>query len=81
MCFRKKLILNVSQKIHPKETIMKSFLQLPHNLQLHRKKTHHSYFLMTFEKIFQKTVLCQNPGKGTEGTETFVRICFSKKLI
>ena len=33
---------------------------------------------MTFEKIFQKTVLCQNTGKGTE---VFVCICFSKKLI
>ena len=26
---------------------------------------------MTFEKIFQNTVLCQNTGKGTERTEVF----------
>ena len=35
---------------------------------------------MTFEKIFQNTVLCQNTGKATQGTEVFARICFSKKL-
>ena len=29
---------------------------------------------MIFEKIFQNTVLCQNTGKATEGTEVFVRI-------
>ena len=45
------------------------------------KEPHHSYFPMIFEKIFQNTVLCQNTGKATEGTEVFVRICFSKKLI
>ena len=26
---------------------------------------------MTFEKIFQNTILCQNTGKGTERTEVF----------
>ena len=26
---------------------------------------------MTFEKIFQNTVLCQSTGKGTERTEVF----------
>ena len=36
---------------------------------------------MTFEKIFQNTVYCQNTGKATEGAEVFDRICFSKKLI
>ena len=45
------------------------------------KEPHHSYFPMTFEKIFQNTVLCQNTGKATEGSEVFVRMCFSKKLI
>ena len=39
---------------------MKSFLQLRKNLQLHSKKEpYQSYFLITFEKIFQNTVLCQ----------------------
>ena len=36
---------------------------------------------MTLEKIFQNTVLCQNTDKATEGTEVFVRIRFTKKLI
>ena len=45
------------------------------------KEPHHSYFLMNFEKVFQNTVLCQNIGEATEGTEVFVRICFSKQLI
>ena len=30
---------NNSQRIYPEETIMNSFLQLPHNLQLHWKRT------------------------------------------
>ena len=45
------------------------------------KKTHQGYFLMTFENIFQNTVLCQNTGKRTEVTEVFARKCFRKKLI
>ena len=77
-CFRKKLIWKISQNIHPEETIKKSFLQLPHNLELHWKR---SYFPMLFEKIFQNTVLCQKTGKATEGTEAFVRICLTKMLI
>ena len=39
-------------KIHPKETIMKSILQLPQNLQFTKKEPHDRYFSMTFEKIF-----------------------------
>ena len=35
------------------------------------KEPHGSYFPITFEKNFQNTVLCQNTGKGTEGTEVF----------
>ena len=77
-CFRKKLIWKISQNIHPEETIMKFFFQLPHNLELHCKR---SYFPVTFEKNFQNTLLCQKTGKATEGTEVFVRICFTKKLI
>ena len=79
-CFRKKLIWKISQKIHAKETIMKAFLELPQNLQLHwKKEPHQSYFPMTFEKIFQNTVLYQDTGKRTEKTEVFARICFRKK--
>ena len=66
-------------KIHPKETIMKSILQLPQNLQFTKKEPHDRYFSMTFEKIFWNTVLCQNTGKGAEGTEVFARICLRKK--
>ena len=33
------------------------------------KEPHHSYFPLTFEKIFQNTVFCQSTGKATEGTE------------
>ena len=29
-------------------------------------------------KVFQNAFLCYNTGKATEGTEVFVRICFSK---
>ena len=39
ICFRKKLIWKTAQKINPKETIIKFFLQLSHNLQLHCKRT------------------------------------------
>ena len=39
-------------KIHPKETIMKSILQLPQNLQFTKKEPHDRYFSMAFEKIF-----------------------------
>ena len=56
---------------------MKAFLQLPLQLPL-KKESHQSYFPMTFEKIFQNTVLCQDTGKGTERTEVFARICFRK---
>ena len=69
------------KKFIQKKLLLKSFFQLPHNLQLHWKKTYRSYFLMTFEKIFQNAVLCQSTGKATEGTEVFVRIYFRKKLI
>ena len=57
-------------KIHPKETIMKSILQLPQNLQFTKKEPHDRYFSMAFEKIFQNTVLCQNTGKGAEKSRT-----------
>ena len=36
-----------------------------------KKNPLHGYFPMTFGKIFQKTVLWQNIGKGKEGTEAF----------
>ena len=71
----------MSQKFHTKETSMKSFLQLRLTLQLHWKRTHQSYFPVTFKKIFQNTVLCQKTCKGSEGTEVFARICFRKKLV
>ena len=60
---------------------MKSFLKFHHNLQFHWRRAPSQLFSNTFEKIFQNTVLCQKTGKATEGTEVFVRICFSKKLI
>ena len=80
-CFRKKLIWKVSQKITTKETIMKSFFQLRHNLQRHWKRTQSQLFSDDFWKDFQNTVLYQNTGKGTEGTEKFARVYFRKKVI
>ena len=70
-CFRKKLIWKISTKVLPKETVMKFFLQLPQKPVISRKKNQDSYFPITFEKVFQNTVLCQNTGKGTERTEAF----------
>ena len=75
--FRKKLIWKISQKIRSKETSSPFFSYI----LTCKKQPHHSYFPMTFEKIFRNTVFCQNTGKATEGFEVFIRICFSKKLI
>ena len=66
ICFRKRLMWKISQKIHPKETIMKSFLKVPHNLQLHWKRTLWQLFSDDFWKKIQNTVLCQNTDKRTE---------------
>ena len=74
-----------SEKFHKKFTqkrlLWSPFFSYLTTCNFTEKKPHHSYFPMTFEKIFQNTVLCQNTGKATEGTEVFVRICFRKKLI
>ena len=80
-CFRKKQIWKIPQKIHPKETIMKSFLQLPHNLQLHWKRTPWQLFSNDFWKKFLEYCFVSDTGNGTEETEVFARICFRKKLI
>ena len=48
----------------------KSFIYLK-TCNFTKKEPHGSYFPMTFEKIFQNTVLYQNTGKGTERTEVF----------
>ena len=45
---------NNSQKIYPEETIMNSFLQLPHNLQLHWKRTPSQFFSDEFWKGFSE---------------------------
>ena len=58
---------------------MTSFLQLRHDLQLYRKRAHHSHVPVTFKTIFQNNVMCQETGKGTEETEVFARICFRKR--
>ena len=50
---------------------MKFFLQLPQKPAISRKKNQDSYFPITFEKVFQNTVLPQNTGKGTERSEAF----------
>ena len=74
-----------SEKFHKKFTqkrlLWSPFFSYLTTCNFTEKEPHHSYFPMTFEKIFQNTVLCQNTGKATEGTEVFDRICFSKKLI
>ena len=73
-----------SEKFHKKFTqkrlLWSPFLSYLTTCSFTEKEPHPSYFPMTFEKIFQNTVLCQNTGKATQGTEVFVRICFSKKL-
>ena len=78
-CFRKKLIWKVSQKITTKETIMKSFFQLRHNLQRHWKRTQSQLFSDDFWKDFQNTVLYRNIGKGTEGTENSPEYILEKR--
>ena len=74
-----------SEKFHKKLTQKKllwsPFFSYLTTCNFTEKEPHHSYFPMIFENIFQNTVLRQNTGKATEGTEVFVRICFSKKLI
>ena len=74
-----------SEKFHKKFT-QKKLLWIPFFSYLTtynytEKEPHHSYFPMNFEKVFQNTFLCQNIGEATEGTEVFIRICFSKQLI
>ena len=81
-CFRKKLIWKVFTKNSPKRNYYwNPFFSYLTTCNFTKKEPHHSYFLMTFEKIFQNTVLCQSTGKATEGTEVFVLMCFRKKLI
>ena len=80
--FRKKLIWKISPKIHLKETIIEVLFSVTSQPATSLKTNPITvFFLMTFEKIFQNIVLCQNTGKTTQGTEVFVRICFRKKLI
>ena len=56
-CFTIKLIW---KNIHSKETVMKSFFQLGHNLQLYWKRTPSQLFSDDFRKTFHITVVCQN---------------------
>ena len=53
-CFRKKLIWKTSEKIHPKETVINFFFQLPQNLKLHWKRTPSQLFSDEFWKGFSE---------------------------
>ena len=68
-------------KIHKKKLLWIPFFSYLTTYNFTEKEPHHSYCPMNFEKVFQNALLCQNTGKATEGTEVFVRTCFSKKLI
>ena len=70
------------KNIHSKETVMKSFFQLGHNLQLYWKRTPSQLFSDDFRNTFHNTVLCQNASKSSEGlkgTEAFARSYSIKK--
>ena len=51
-CFTIKLIWKILQNIHSKETVMKSFFQLSHNLQLYWKRTSSQLFSDDFRNTF-----------------------------
>ena len=81
-CFTVKLIWKISQNIHSKETVMKSFFfQLSHNLRFTEKEIHHSYFPMTFPRLFI-ILFCLKmlvkSCKGLKGTEAFAQIWVEK---
>ena len=78
-CFTKKLIWKISQKFTQKKLFWSPVFSYLKTCNSTKKEPHESYFPMTFEKIFQNSVLCQNTGKETEGTEVFAQIRFSKK--
>ena len=58
-CFTIKLIWKISQNIHSKETVMKSFFQLSHNLQLYWKRTPSQLFSDEICKILFNTAICK----------------------
>ena len=73
-----------SQNIHSKETVMKSFFQLSHNLQLYWKRNPSQLFSDEIRKTFHNIVLYQNAGESHEavkGTEAFARKCSRKKQV
>ena len=80
-CFTIKLTWKILQNIHSKESVMKCFFQLSHNLQLYWKRTSSQLFSDEIRKTFHNTVLYQNAGKspkGLKGTEAFAQRCSKK---
>ena len=69
-CFRKQLIWKLSKKFSRQKLFWSPTFSCLKTCNF-TKKNHDSYFPITFEKVFQNTVLRQSTGKRTERTEAF----------
>ena len=82
-CFTVKLIWKISQNIHSKETVMKSF-SAKSQPAICLKRTPSKLFSDEFPRLFIILFCVKTPvksRKSLKGTETFAQRCLRKKLI